>query len=48
MSALCGKLLDSFEGAAGYRAIFILMLAFALAGLISALLLLKMNQKKGK
>lgn len=46
MSALCGKLLDSFEGAAGYRAIFILMLAFALAGLISALLLLKMNQKK--
>lgn len=48
MSALCGKLLDSFEGAAGYRAIFILMLAFAAAGLLSALLLLKMNKNKIK
>ncbi|MCI9546676.1 MAG: MFS transporter [Lachnospiraceae bacterium] len=45
ISALCGKFLDVFEGAAGYRAIFIMMLAFAVVGLISTMLLLKLNKR---
>lgn len=46
MSTICGKLLDSYEGAAGYRAIFLLMLAFVAVGLISAWILYRMNSKK--
>ena len=46
MSTLCGKLLDSYEGPAGYRAIFLLMLAFVAVGLISAWILYRMNSKK--
>lgn len=48
MSTLCGKLLDSFEGTAGYRAIFLLMLGFAVVGFISASILLKMNGRRKK
>lgn len=48
MSPICGGLLDAFEGAAGYRAIFILMIAFAVVGLIATLILLKSIKKKAK
>ena len=46
MSTLCGSLLDKYSGgAAGYRAIFLLMLGFAVAGLIVSILLLKCKKK---
>ena len=48
MSPICGKLLDSFEGAAGYRAIFILMMAFAVVGLAATFILLKTTKKKAE
>lgn len=46
MSALCGGILDRYEGASGYRAIFILMLAFAAVGFLAAVILLKISRKK--
>lgn len=39
MSALCGKLLDQYEGVSGYRAIFIVMILFAVVGLAASILL---------
>ena len=48
MSPICGKLLDSFEGAAGYRAIFILMMVFAVVGLAATFILLKTTKKKAE
>ena len=48
MSTICGKLLDSFEGAGGYRAIFILMIGFALVGGVAAFTLMKRLAAKKK
>lgn len=45
MSTLCGSLLDRYPGAAGYTAIFYVMLAFGVVGFIMAVLLLKQNKK---
>lgn len=46
MSTLCGGLLDKYEGAAGYQAIFIVMLAFCVVGLLASFLLIKTSKKK--
>lgn len=46
MSPICGKLLDAYDGAAGYRAIFLLMMVFAVIGTFAAIILLKISRKK--
>lgn len=46
MSPICGGLLDAFEGAAGYRAIFILMIVLGVIGLAATIILLKSIKKK--
>ncbi len=46
VSPVCGALLDRYEGAQGYRYIFIMMLAVAVIGLISAWSLYFMSKKK--
>ena len=48
VSPICGKLLDEYDGAAGYRAIFLLMMVFAVIGTIAAIILLKISRKKKK
>ncbi len=45
MSTLCGSLLDAHPGAAGYTAIFYVMLVFGVVGLIMAVLLLRQTKK---
>lgn len=46
MSVWCGSLLDKYEGAAGYKYIFLLMLAIATCGLIASWMLYFTNKKK--
>ncbi len=46
MSTLCGSLLDRYPGAAGYTAIFYVMLAFGVVGFIMAVLLLRQTRKQ--
>lgn len=46
MSTLCGSMLDRYDGAAGYRAIFIVMMVFAVVGLLAAILLNKVVKKQ--
>lgn len=46
VSPICGKILDTYEGAAGYRIIFAMMMGCAVVGLIASVLLLKNTQKK--
>lgn len=46
MSVICGSMLDKYEGAAGYRYIFMIMLGIAIIGLIAAWALYFMNKKK--
>ena len=48
ISPICGKLLDSFEGVAGYQMIFIMLLVFAVVGLTASFILLKMAKRKEK
>lgn len=45
MSTLCGNLLDRYPGAAGYTAIFYVMLGFGVVGLVMSILLLKKTKK---
>lgn len=45
MSTLCGNLLDRYPGAAGYTAIFYVMLGFGVAGLLMSVLLLRITKK---
>lgn len=47
MSVICGSFLDKYEGAVGYRYIFIIMLCIALVGL-AASWILYFTQKKAK
>ncbi len=46
MNAICGSLLDKYEGVRGYRYIFIMMLAIALVGLVSSWILYFMSKRK--
>ena len=46
MNAICGSLLDKYEGVQGYRYIFIMMLAIALVGLVSSWILYFMSKRK--
>lgn len=43
---LYGSMLDKFQGAAGYKAVFVLMILHALGGVICAAVLLKMVRKE--
>lgn len=46
MSTLCGSLLDRYPGAAGYTAIFYVMLGFGVVGLVMSVLLLRVTKKR--
>lgn len=48
MSVLCGSLLDKYEGATGYKYIFLLMLAIAIIGLVASWILYFTNKNKKK
>lgn len=45
LTPLCGMLLDNYEGATGYRIIFMMMVGFAVIGIISAAILVQMHKK---
>ncbi|HHW29595.1 MAG TPA: MFS transporter [Syntrophomonadaceae bacterium] len=46
MNLLAGHLLDTFQGVAGYKALFGVMLLFVLVGLIASVLLLRLAKNK--
>ena len=45
MSVICGSLLDKYEGATGYRYIFLIMLGIAVIGLIASWVLYFTHKK---